>query len=83
MWPKSKVRPGSSIHKDEREYSSEGRAISRRRLLIGKGGGFVGFVASALVLTATTLSVMNSGIVARHKSRHIGLWAALVYFFAS
>ena len=43
----------------------------------------MGFVASALVLIATTLSVMNSGIVARHKSRHVGLWAALVYFFAS
>ena len=60
MWPKSKVRPGSSIHKDEREYSSEERAISRRRFPIGIIGGIVGFAVIAIVLSAMTLSVMGS-----------------------
>ena len=60
MWPKSKVRPGSSIYKDEREYSSEERAISRRRFPIGIIGGIVGFAVIAIVLSAMTLSVMGS-----------------------
>ena len=60
MWPKSKARPGSSIHKDAREYSSEERAISRRRFPIGIIGGIVGFAFIAIVLSAMTLSVMGS-----------------------
>ena len=57
MWPKSKVRPGSSIHKDEREYSSEERAISRWRFPIAIVAGITGFGVIALVLSAMTLSV--------------------------
>ena len=57
MWPKSKVRSGSSIHENERERSSEGRAISRRRFLVGIVAGITGFGVIALVLSAMTLSV--------------------------
>ena len=60
MWPMSKVRAGSSIHESERERSSEGRAISWRQCLVGIGGGMVGFVMIALVLSAMTLSVKGS-----------------------